>query len=142
MTPLNPTLHSSELSDDSISEADTEPVQASCIPSAEGTDTSVAILPSMKPDQSARFFERLVTAVIASVGLAVYAAVPSTSSHSNINQSHPSAYPNHEGVRLVQPPQAQPYQTTPYLVSHSSKVASEVLEGINLYGQSQTLVER
>ena len=142
MTPLDPTLDPFELSAASISEADTDPVQASRIQSAERTDTSIAVLPSMKANQSSRFFERLLTAVIASVGLAVYAAVPSTSSHSNINQPHPSAYPNDKGVRLVQPPQSQPEQTTPYLISQSSKVASEVLEGIHLYGQSQTLTEK
>ena len=138
---LESTLDQAELAAAAISENETETIPSLSVESSELTGSNAAMQPTMDAHQSFKFFERALTAVIASMGLAVYVAAPPAPSHATLRHPHSSAYQSHRVVSLVKQPQSLSEQATADLISHSSEAASEVSDGIYLYGQSQTPFE-
>ena len=133
-----PTLDQLELATALIAENETETVPALSIQPSEWTDSSLARQTPMSANQPSQFFERLLTAIIASMGLAVYVAAPLTQSHASLSQPHPSANQSHGIVHLFKHHQSRLEQATANFISQSSEATSELSEEIDLYGQSQT----
>ena len=136
------TLQPLELADASISKIEPAIAQSNCKESSESADVQVAMQNPIGATRSSRFFERLITSVIASVGLAVYVATPPIPATSDLSQPNPAIHQSPGSIRQVKVPQFQPEQGTAHLISHSFEVTSTLLDGAYLYGQSQPPVEK
>ena len=88
-------------------------------------------------NQSLKFFERSLRAIIASMGLAVYVAAPSAPSYPIPNQTHESAYSSLRAASLVKQPKPLSKSAIAHLISSVPEAISEIGDGVYLYGQSQ-----
>ena len=84
----------------------------------------------MAANQSFKFFERSLKAIMASMGLAIYVAAPSAPSYATPSHPRPSAYPSYGTVNLVKQPKSLSKSVIAHLISPVPEAISEMADGV------------